>query len=203
MELSNGERIFTWPISRPHIITAGWTYTDGSAHRAIDFRANIGTPVYASEAGKVVALKYGWKTGNSKIGVGSYGNYVKLLHNSKYKGRTVHTLYAHLDRVTVRNGDYVNEGDIIGYTGNTGNSTGPHLHYEVLYNNNRVNPLNWLDADFSSANQYIRKHLGTYKSVAVPNLFNFQAGPMSKGDLETFISIATKLAIPYERRDSK
>ena len=69
---------------------------------------------------------------------GSYGRYIRIVHNGTYK-----TAYAHLSRISknVRRGDRVQQGEIIGYVGSTGRSTGPHLHYEILTNGRQVNPL--------------------------------------------------------------
>lgn len=141
MRRSDGEVVLEWPLLN-HIITAGWTYNNGSAHRALDFRAVVGTPVYASESGMVDQVQY-WN-GKSKTGMQSYGNMVRIRH-SPYKGKNLQTRYAHLKTILVKNGQTVNEGDLIGYSGETGNCFGEHLHYEVLYNGVRVNPLNWLD----------------------------------------------------------
>src|SRR5690606_14555339 len=86
-----------------------------------------GTPIYAAGDGTVeYASRYG-----------SFGNYVRIRHNNKYK-----TAYAHMQRVATRKGNRVKQGDIIGYVGTTGRSTGPHLHYEVLANGTQVNPKN-------------------------------------------------------------
>ena len=164
MRLSNGEVLLRWPLST-HIITAGWTYTDGSAHNAIDLRAAVGTPVYAAEDGTVDWLQT-WD-GRTKTGMQSYGNAVRLRH-AAYNGGILQTLYAHLKEIKVKCGQTVKEGELIGYSGNTGNSTGPHLHFEVRLNGTRYNPLNWLDADFSCASSAVQAHLGNYISVTRP-----------------------------------
>ena len=163
MRLSNGEVLFTWPLAT-HTITAGWYYSDGKLHRAIDLRAAVGTPVYAAEDGTVDWVQT-WD-GRSTRGDQSYGNLVRIRH-ADYNGGKLQTLYAHLQRVTVKNGQAVREGEVIGYSGNTGNSTGPHLHFEVRLNGTRCNPLNWLDDDFSVARSTVR--LGSYTSVKRPS----------------------------------
>jgi len=94
-------------------------------HKGIDFAARTGTPIYA--AGDGVIEKAGW--------VGGYGKYVKIRHNSKLK-----TAYAHMSKMKVKSGQRVKQGDVIGYVGTTGRSTGPHLHYEVHSNGRQVNP---------------------------------------------------------------
>ena len=97
-------------------------------HRGVDFAAPTGTPIIA--AGSGVITEAGW--------YGSYGRYIRIRHNSTYK-----TAYAHLSKVKtgISPGTRVSQGEIIGYVGNTGRSTGPHLHYEILVNNRQVNPL--------------------------------------------------------------
>ena len=69
---------------------------------------------------------------------GGYGKYIRIRHNNEYK-----TAYAHLSKFKkgISKGVRVNQGDVIGYVGSTGNSTGPHLHYEILFNNKQINPL--------------------------------------------------------------
>lgn len=101
----------------------------GSYHNGIDIGAPTGTPVLAADSGMVVYR--GWS--------GNYGNLVKVDHG---EGQIV-TWYAHLSRFNINLGDTVQKGDVIGYVGNTGYSTGPHLHYEVHVNGKPVNPLNF------------------------------------------------------------
>ena len=162
MRLSNGEVLFNWPLAA-HTITAGWYYSDGKLHRAIDLRAAVGTPVYAAEDGTVDWVQ-AWN-GHSTSGDQSYGNLVRIRH-ADYNGGKLQTLYAHLKESKVKYGQAVKEGKLIGYSGNTGNSTGPHLHFEVRLDGARCNPLNWLDDDFSVARSTVR--LGSYTSVKRP-----------------------------------
>ncbi len=97
-------------------------------HRGLDFAASPGTPIRA--AGKGVVARAGRN--------GAYGNYIKIRHNSEFS-----TAYAHLSRYAkgIRKGRRVKQGEIIGYTGSTGRSTGPHLHFEVIRLGARINPL--------------------------------------------------------------
>ncbi len=162
MRLSNKEVLFAWPLAA-HTITAGWYYSDGKLHRAIDLRAAVGTPVYAAEDGTVDWVQT-WN-GHSTSGDQSYGNLVRIRH-ADYNGGKLQTLYAHLKESKVKYGQAVKEGELIGYSGNTGNSTGPHLHFEVRLNGTRCNPLNWLDDDFIVARSTVR--LGSYTSVKRP-----------------------------------
>ena len=97
-------------------------------HKGVDFAAPIGTPIYAGGNGTIEYL------GNN----GGYGKYIRIRHNNEYK-----TAYAHLSsyKKGLSKGKRVNQGDVIGYVGSTGNSTGPHLHYEILFQNKHINPL--------------------------------------------------------------
>ena len=160
MRLKNEEALLHWPLAQ-HIITAGWLYNDGSLHRALDFRAAAGTPVYAAEGG-TVAIAYHWNGKRTQGDTNSYGNMIKLRHTT-YKYGTLETLYAHLSQLCVAQGQQVQEGQLIGYSGDTGNCYGAHLHFEVRWKGQRTNPLNWLDADFSTASSAVK--LGSYSSV--------------------------------------
>ncbi len=97
-------------------------------HWGVDYAAPKGTKIYAGGDGVVQMAKYN----------GAYGNYVKIRHNSEYS-----TAYGHMWKFAkgIRPGVRVKQGQVIGYVGSTGRSTGPHLHYEVLQNGKRVNPL--------------------------------------------------------------
>ena len=96
-------------------------------HRGTDFAAPSGTPIYAAGDGVVEVAKWN----------GGYGKYMRIRHNSTYK-----TAYAHMKRFArgVTKGSRVEQGQVIGYVGTTGRSTGPHLHYEVLLNGQQVDP---------------------------------------------------------------
>lgn len=103
-------------------------YKDLRVHWGIDYAAPRGTAIYAGGDGVVLAAKYN----------GGYGNYIKIRHNSEYS-----TAYGHMQKFAkgIRPGVRVKQGQVIGYVGSTGRSTGPHLHYEVVQNGRRVNPL--------------------------------------------------------------
>jgi murein DD-endopeptidase MepM/ murein hydrolase activator NlpD len=107
-------------------------------HYGMDFTAPTGTPIYATGDGKVVEVK-GSKS--SRVG---YGLVVKVDHGYGFE-----TVYAHLNAFDVRLGQEVKRGDIIGYVGNTGGSTAPHLHYEVHKNGSPVNPQYYYFKDLS------------------------------------------------------
>ena len=110
-------------------------YKTRKMHWGMDFSAPMGTPVYATGDGKVEKVQW------SRRG---YGNQVKINHGYGYK-----TFYAHLKKFTVKKNQNVKRGDLIGYIGNSGTSTAPHLHYEIIKNNRRVNPVNFYFNDLS------------------------------------------------------
>ena len=110
-------------------------YKTRKFHWGMDFSAPRGTPVYATGNGKVEKVK------RSKRG---YGNQVRIDHGYGYE-----TFYAHLNKYTVKRNQKVKRGDIIGYVGNSGTSTAPHLHYEVVKDNKRVNPVNYYFNDLT------------------------------------------------------
>lgn len=193
MRLSNGEVLFNWPLAA-HTITAGYYYSDGKLHRAIDLRAAVGTPVYAAEDGTVDWVQE-WD-GHSTRGNQSYGNMVRIRH-ADYKSRKLQTLYAHLKESKVEYGQSIKEGELIGYSGNTGNSKGPHLHFEVMMEGDRYNPMNWLDSNFDIASESVR--LGSYTSVVRPSVnkigIQFVIGPVSSGDAEKIRALCRELAL--------
>ena len=96
-------------------------------HKGVDFAAKKGTPIYAAGDGVIERANV----------YGGYGKYIRIRHNSQYK-----TAYAHLYKFAknIKKGKSVKQGQIIGYVGSTGRSTGPHLHYEILFNNKQINP---------------------------------------------------------------
>ena len=102
------------------------------AHKGIDLAQPTGTPVYATADG--VVSKAEWFS--------SYGLYISLEH-----GAEIQTRYGHLSRLNVAAGQQIRKGDVIGYVGSTGRSTGPHLHYEVRIAGASVNPVPYLQAD--------------------------------------------------------
>ncbi|NVK28431.1 MAG: M23 family metallopeptidase [Flavobacteriia bacterium] len=105
-------------------------------HTGLDFSAEIGTPIYATGDGTVTVAR-------TRNGSG-YGRYVQIDHGFGYE-----TLYGHMSRVSVRRGQEVKRGDVIGYVGNSGRSTAPHLHYEVIRNGSKINPINFFYNDLT------------------------------------------------------
>jgi len=104
-------------------------------HTGIDFSAPIGTPIYATGDGVVEHLK------NKMTG---YGKVMMINHGFGYE-----SLYAHMSKIFVKPGEKVKRGQIIGYVGNTGRSTGPHLHYEIRKNGKPVNPVHFFFQDLT------------------------------------------------------
>ncbi len=102
-------------------------------HLGLDFAMPVGSSVYSTGDGVVTKVNY------SRVG---YGNFVIIDHGFGYKTR-----YAHMSSIFVEEGMKVKRGDFIGKTGNTGKSSGPHLHYEVIYKDNPINPINYVDLD--------------------------------------------------------
>lgn len=115
-----------------------------SSHKGVDIvkaPSSLET-VIAHSGGKVTFCQTGQKNNKGSKGNLSYGNCIKIDHGNGYS-----TLYAHLDRVFVKLGDFVTEGQEIGFMGNTGNSFGAHLHFEVRKDNVRINPTEYIDKD--------------------------------------------------------
>ncbi len=143
---SQSERISHIPAIQPvasknlRSVASGYGYRSDPIygttkfHDGMDFSAAIGTPVYATGDGEVVVS--GWKS--------AYGNLIEINHGFNYKTR-----YAHLSKLLVKPGQKVKRGDMIGHVGNTGKSTGPHLHYEVLFRGAPQNPVNYYFMDLT------------------------------------------------------
>lgn len=127
-------------------ISAGFPYySSGSYHSGVDFAVSTGTNVCAAESGTVVVSK---DLKNPDGSYRSYGRYIVIRHDKKLNNQTAYTLYAHNSERKVNEGDKVVKGQIIAKSGSTGNSTGPHCHFEVRLGNNNdnnvVNPMMYL-----------------------------------------------------------
>ncbi len=158
----NGARLSSRYGKRRHPIL-GYT----KVHRGLDFAAPRGTPVMAGGDGVVEMARRN----------GAYGKYVRIRHNSNYK-----TAYAHLKGYGrgIRSGKRVRQGQIIGYIGSTGRSTGPHLHYEILKGGRQINPL--------------RLKLPTGRKLKGKSLARFQADLSKIEAARAATSIITKVA---------
>ena len=104
-------------------------------HKGMDFAGSIGTPIYATGDGRVTFVGYNK----------GYGKHVMIDHGFNYI-----TLYAHMSKYNIKNRQHIKRGDIIGYIGNSGSSTGPHVHYEVRKNGHPVNPINYYFNDITA-----------------------------------------------------
>jgi murein DD-endopeptidase MepM/ murein hydrolase activator NlpD len=125
-----GRGFFTWPT--PLHSLSGYDYGEGGSHRGIDISAQTGTPIYAADSGVVTMASLGeWNYG--------YGNVIQIDHGNGFV-----TLYAHLSAIYVAQCTSVLGGSTIGAAGNTGNSSGAHLHFEIRYNGSAVNPWSYL-----------------------------------------------------------
>ena len=120
---------------RYKLLTSAWGYRKNPTgpgtefHDGVDLANDTGTPIYAARSGYVHAAGYGK----------NLGNYVTLNHQDGFKSQ-----YLHMTHYVVKTGDWVNQGQLIGYMGSTGRSTGPHLHFSIYYNGSSVNPANYI-----------------------------------------------------------
>lgn len=126
----------TYPVPGHYNLSAGYpNYSNGKYHGGIDFPCPMATTVVAAQSGVVISVKH-MDT--------SYGYYVMIYHGTDAKGRKIVTLYAHNSQILVSVGESVAKGQQIARSGSTGNSTGPHCHFEIRMNNARTNPSNYL-----------------------------------------------------------
>jgi murein DD-endopeptidase MepM/ murein hydrolase activator NlpD len=122
-------------------------------HWGMDFTAKTGTPIYATADG--IVKHAGWKANG-------YGKHVVINHGFGYE-----TLYGHMSKVAVKNGQHVKRGQIIGYVGNTGLSAGPHCHYEVHVNGKKVNPINYYYNDLTAEQYALLRKLATEENQSL------------------------------------
>lgn len=129
---SYGSGSFIWPVPYTHNITSYFGPRWGRLHGGIDIAAGgvYGQPIVSADSGTVILA------GNQGDG---YGNYVIIDHGNGYK-----TLYGHMSSVAAYTGQQVAQGEVIGYVGSTGNSTGPHLHFEIRVNDVQTDPLGYV-----------------------------------------------------------
>lgn len=133
---SDGVYNMTYPVPGHYTVSAGFpNYSNGSYHGGIDFPCPTGTKVVAAQKGVVAGVK--------RLDY-SYGYYVLIYHGTDSNGDKVFTLYAHNSELLVSPGDSVYKGQQIAKSGSTGNSTGPHCHFEIRAGGTRINPKNYL-----------------------------------------------------------
>lgn len=152
-----------WPIDRKYLRSAIGSFGSRfhpvlkrrSFHDGVDLPANQGTKVYATADGRIKSANTGWD--------GGYGNNILVDHGYGYMTR-----YAHLSRIHVVPGQRVKRGELIGLSGNTGRSSGAHLHYEVLYRRKPVNPMNYFRR--SMTDQDFKKVLDLVKETSYEEL---------------------------------
>ena len=126
----------TYPVPGHYGISAGFpNYSSGEYHGALDFPCPTGSKVVAAQAGVVSLVK--------KLET-SYGYYVMIYHGTDASGKHIFTLYGHNSAILVSPGDTVSKGRQIAKSGSTGNSSGPHCHFEIRMDNQKVNPKNYL-----------------------------------------------------------
>ena len=111
-------------------------------HSGMDFSAKTGTPIYATGDGRIS------RADNRAVG---FGNHVRIDHGFGYT-----SIYAHMSKIAVRRGNKVKRGDLIGYVGNTGRSVAPHLHYEIVKDGRKINPINFYSGSLSPIDLVLR-----------------------------------------------
>ena len=129
--VDTGDLSFRWPLPGYTTVTSGYGARWGTTHTGIDISGGgcYGSPIVAAESGTVILCQW----------YSTYGQCIIVDHGGGYS-----TLYAHMSAYAVSTGDYVTKGQTIGYVGDTGNVTGPHLHFEVRINGATQNPLNYV-----------------------------------------------------------
>ncbi len=134
-----------WPVGNYRY---GGIFFENQVHTGVDIAASEGTPVIAAGAGKVVWAGYGLYSGVEGYEKDPYGLAVAIHHNFGYNGQDLYTVYGHLSRLDVVAGQVVETGNLLGTVGDTGFTTGPHLHFEVRLGTNSYfftyNPELWI-----------------------------------------------------------
>ena len=124
---------FDWPLDEAHM-SRGFSIGGKKSHWGLDLANKKGTPIMASERGVVIYTGHGFH---------GFGNLIVIEHNGEWA-----TLYAHLSKILIKEGDEVKQGQQIGLMGRTGHATGVHLHFEIRHNRQPVNPLAYLPGGF-------------------------------------------------------
>lgn len=139
-------------------------------HTGLDLRAKVGTEVYSTADGII------WETRD--VDSGGYGKYITILHNYGFR-----TLYAHLNDVYVKKGDIITKGTLIGLSGNTGRSSGPHLHYEIRYLDNHIDPSNFI---YWNKKTFQTIFLKNENDIQWKNMFNLIKSNLNELQYEEF-----------------
>ncbi len=146
-----------------NVVNSSYGYRSkfGRQHYGVDLKASTGDTIYAAFSGKIRLTNFDR---------GGYGFYVVIRHENKLE-----TLYGHLSRFLVKENQYVNEGDAIGLAGNSGRSTGPHLHFEFRYNGKCINPEHLINFEthtpligfyiYQNDHTITRKHIASNRTV--------------------------------------
>lgn len=140
-----GSNSVNWPV--PSYLYGDTDDISEFSHSGLDFAAPIDTPIMAAASGKVVFAGYGLALGKGNT-EDPYGIAVAIRHDFSYYGYSILTIYAHMNKTAVVEGQTVEQGQVIGYVGNTGNTTGPHVHFEVRLFKDDIyhvqNPFLWM-----------------------------------------------------------
>ncbi len=184
--------------NKNHHITQGYS----NQHLAVDLVGEGSSldDITAHSDGIVNWCQTGYGNKKGSTGNASYGNCVKIKHNNGYE-----TLYAHMSRVYVTNGQHVSKGQAIGYMGNSGNAYGSHLHFEVRKNGTRINPTPYLDTDLpgngtsnqSQSSVNTGKHLHLPASAQTWRVYPLDKAPV-KGNECAFIKPAKFGGLDYD-----
>lgn len=163
--------------SYPNQITGYYTYnaSTGQGHKGIDLVGEGSNLDYitACDDGYVIMAQSGRRNDPHSQGNETYGNMLKIKHDGYF------SLYAHMSYISVGLNDRVKKGQVIGYMGNSGKANGAHLHFEIFdKNNKRINPINYIDEDYSNYN------VGTYK-VQVNSCLHVRTEPSLNGKIKT------------------
>ena len=159
-------------------------------HRGLDFAANIGTPVYAPADGVVEVIRPSKKKGS--------GNFLKLNHSMGFA-----TTYSHLNKFNVKRGKFVRKGDLIGWSGNTGLSTGPHLHYEIRFLGRALNPrpfVTWTPDNFDSLFEKEKTVQWTSLLEMINNVVSMQVQLTRSPELAKPIATASNQSLETDQR---
>ena len=136
------DSVFIRPIAGVITSGFGWRrhpiFKGRRFHSGVDIAGPNRTPIKASNSGKIIHS--GWYGGYGKVVIITHG----IMQDGLYKGQKISTLYAHMSRTAVKVGTYIKKGQVVGYEGSTGYSTGPHLHFEVRVNGKPINPIKFI-----------------------------------------------------------